>query len=47
MRHYEAVAEIAASPSRVWDILVDGAAWTTWDCGVEAAPGGWPDRPWA
>lgn len=39
MRYYEAVAEIAASPNRVWDILVDGAAWATWDSGVEAVEG--------
>ncbi len=39
MRYYESVAMIEASPELVWDILVDGAAWPTWDSGVEAVEG--------
>lgn len=39
MRHYEAAATIAAGPEQVWAVLVDGAAWPTWDSGVEGVEG--------
>jgi uncharacterized protein YndB with AHSA1/START domain len=39
MRYYEASAVIEASPELVWDILVDGTRWPTWDSGVEAVEG--------
>jgi hypothetical protein len=44
MKSYEAGATIDASPESVWDVLVDGSAYTDWDSGVaklegEIAPG--------
>jgi uncharacterized protein YndB with AHSA1/START domain len=39
MRYYEATSAIAASPERVWAVLSDGAAWPTWDSGVDAVEG--------
>jgi len=40
MRYYEAAATIDASPEAVWAVLSDGAAWPTWDSGVDAVEGG-------
>jgi uncharacterized protein YndB with AHSA1/START domain len=39
MRYYEATADIAAPPDRVWAVLVDGAGWSSWDSGVTAVEG--------
>jgi uncharacterized protein YndB with AHSA1/START domain len=39
MRFYESRAEIAAPPEAVWSVLVDGAAWPTWDSGVDGVDG--------
>ena len=39
MRHYEAHISIAASPSAVWAVVVDGASWPSWDSGVDAVEG--------
>jgi uncharacterized protein YndB with AHSA1/START domain len=39
MRSHEATAQIDAGPEQVWDVLVDGAGWTTWDSGVTAVDG--------
>jgi uncharacterized protein YndB with AHSA1/START domain len=39
MRYYETSSVIAASPERVWSVLSDGAAWPTWDSGVEGVDG--------
>ncbi len=39
MRYYAASAVIEASPELVWDVLVDGAAWPTWDSGVDEVEG--------
>jgi uncharacterized protein YndB with AHSA1/START domain len=39
MRAYEASADIAAPPDRIWSILTDGAGWSTWDSGVDAVEG--------
>ncbi len=44
-RTYQASSVIDASRSAVWDVLVDGAAWTEWDSAVvrvdgEITPGG-------
>ena len=40
MRWYEATSDIAADPAAVWSVLADGAAWPTWDSGVDAVEGG-------
>lgn len=45
MRFYETSAQIEAGPEAVWAVLADGAAWPSWDSGVQAvdgelAPGG-------
>lgn len=37
--HFESSRVIEADPDRVWAVLVDGAAWPTWDSGVEAVDG--------
>jgi hypothetical protein len=39
MRYYEATSMIDASPEAVWAVLSDGAAWPTWDSGVDAVEG--------
>jgi uncharacterized protein YndB with AHSA1/START domain len=39
MEFYEASTTIAASPEAIWNVLVDGAAWPTWDSGVNAVLG--------
>ena len=39
MRYYEATSTIDASPEAVWAVLRDGAAWPTWDSGVDAVDG--------
>lgn len=39
MRFYEAASDIAASPESVWAVLVDGAAWSSWNSGVDAVDG--------
>ena len=39
MRYYEATSTIAASPEAVWAVLSDGAAWPSWDSGVDAVEG--------
>ena len=39
MRYYEATSTIAASAEAVWDVLIDGASWPTWDSGVDAVEG--------
>jgi uncharacterized protein YndB with AHSA1/START domain len=39
MRFYEATSTIDASPEAVWTVLSDGAAWPTWDSGVDAVEG--------
>lgn len=39
MRYYEATSPIAASPSVVWAVLINGAGWPSWDSGVRAVEG--------
>ena len=39
MRFYEATSQIAAAPDAVWSVLIDGAAWPTWDSGVSEVDG--------
>jgi uncharacterized protein YndB with AHSA1/START domain len=39
MKHYESTATIAAPPDEIWPVLVDAAAWPTWDSGVAAVEG--------
>lgn len=39
MRAYETSIDIAASPERVWAVLVDGAGYPGWDSGVERVDG--------
>jgi len=39
MRYYEATSRISASAEAVWDVLVDGANWPSWDSGVDAVEG--------
>ncbi len=39
MQHYEASVVIAAPPDAVWAVLVDGAAYPTWDSGITAVDG--------
>jgi hypothetical protein len=39
MRFYESSAQIVAPPDAVWSVLVDGAAWPTWDSGVDGVEG--------
>lgn len=39
MEHYEAAAEIQAAGDRVWEVLLDGAAYPSWDSGVDKVEG--------
>jgi hypothetical protein len=39
MRYYEASSMIASSPEAVWAVLTDGAAWPSWDSGVDRLDG--------
>src|ERR1700722_11382817 len=39
MRSYEASSMIASSPEAVWAVLADGAAWPSWDSGVDGVDG--------
>jgi hypothetical protein len=39
MKHYDAAADIAASPDAIWAILVDGPGYSRWDSGVERVEG--------
>ena len=39
MRYYEASSTIASSPEAVWAVLKDGAAWPSWDSGVDKVDG--------
>jgi hypothetical protein len=39
MRFYEASSTIAAEPDAIWAILIDAAAYPTWDSGVERVEG--------
>jgi hypothetical protein len=39
MRAFEAQATINAPPDRIWAILTDGAAYPSWDSGVERVEG--------
>jgi hypothetical protein len=34
VRGFEAAVQIGAAPEAVWAVLVDGAAWTSWDSAV-------------
>lgn len=36
---FEASTTIAATPGVVWETLIDGAAWPSWDSGVDAVEG--------
>ena len=38
-RSFESSAEIAAPPEAVWAGLTDGAAWSSWDSGVDGVDG--------
>src|SRR5271166_318839 len=35
MRYYEASSMIASSPEAMWAVLTNGAAWPSWDSGVD------------
>ncbi|MCU1476263.1 MAG: hypothetical protein JWQ64_956 [Subtercola sp.] len=39
MHYFEAETSIEATPSDVWAVLTDAAAWPTWDSGVDAVDG--------
>jgi hypothetical protein len=39
MLTFEATSKIAATPEKVWAVLVDGAAWPSWDSGVDSVDG--------
>ena len=39
MKFYEASSDIGADPTAVWAILVDGAAYPSWDSGVLSVAG--------
>ena len=39
MRYYEASSKVDASPDAVWAALIDGAAWSAWDSGVDKVEG--------
>jgi hypothetical protein len=39
MRYYEATSTIVGSPDAVWSVLADGAAWPSWESGVDAVEG--------
>src|SRR5882757_3138703 len=36
---FESSAEIAATPTAVWAVLVDAGHWSDWDSGVESVAG--------
>jgi hypothetical protein len=38
-RFFESSAEIGALPEAVWAVLVEGAAWSGWDSGVDGVDG--------
>lgn len=39
MKFHEASAKINATPQQVWEVLTDGAGFTTWDSGIEKFEG--------
>lgn len=39
MRSFEASAAIDADANAVWSVLIDGAAWSSWDSGVAGLDG--------
>jgi len=39
MKFYESQSQIAATAAAVWAVLVDGAAWTSWDSAVLGVDG--------
>jgi uncharacterized protein YndB with AHSA1/START domain len=39
MKHYEVSTTIDAPPEAVWNVLVDGAGWPSWNSGVTAVEG--------
>jgi hypothetical protein len=39
VRAYEASSVIEAKPEAVWEVLSDGAGWSTWDSGVVRVEG--------
>jgi hypothetical protein len=39
MKYYESEAHIEASPTRIWSVLIDGAAYPNWDSGIESVEG--------
>lgn len=39
MRFYEASADIDATPDQIWQVLVDGQNWPSWDSGVNEVRG--------
>src|SRR3984885_2465894 len=39
MRYYEASSRVASSPEAVWAVLADGAAWPSWNSGVDGVDG--------
>lgn len=39
MKSYEASAEIAATPNRIWAVLTDAANYSSWDSGVVRVEG--------
>jgi hypothetical protein len=39
MLAFESRSEINSTPDKVWAVLVDGAAWPSWDSGVDAVNG--------
>ncbi|HEY4152515.1 MAG TPA: SRPBCC domain-containing protein [Pseudolysinimonas sp.] len=39
MLSYESQSQIAAKPATVWKVLVDAAAWPSWDSGVDGVDG--------
>jgi uncharacterized protein YndB with AHSA1/START domain len=39
MHYFEAESSIEATPSEVWAVLTDSAAWPNWDSGVVAVEG--------
>ena len=39
VKFYEASSTISAKPEAIWSILIDGAAYASWDSGVERVEG--------
>jgi uncharacterized protein YndB with AHSA1/START domain len=39
MLSYESQSQIAAAPGVVWKVLIDAAAWPSWDSGVDGVDG--------